>query len=626
MGAARLLAAPARRAGRRPRRPQRSRQDHAAAPRHRPASPGCRCGTGAGRDTDRRRGNALARRLRGAGRPAVPRLHGGRADHHGRQAQPQPLGQRAGLRPAQQPRHSVEPPGRQAVRRAARAGGALAGPGQAARPAAARRAGGQPRPAGPARVSAGADGRGGPGRHHGPAVLAPRGRPRTGLRLPHRAARRAGPGARRGGRAAGRAQAPRRPAPRGGQHRRCRHGRATKPHRQAVHIAGTHQRHHPRSTVDGTGHHTRGPGAGLPRRGVRGRAARPDPHRYGGTEMIWLTWRQHRKQLLFTVLGLAVLAALMVPTGRQMHRAYVDTGLADCLHKLGRSELIPVESSACRPQLQQFNNKYENFAFLGALFVFLPLLVGMFFGGPLVAREVEHGTHRLVWTQGVSRLRWAIVKFGLVGASALAVATAYALLLSWWFMPLNHSVSSRLSWLFFDVQGIVPVAYTLFAVALGTFAGTVWRRVLPAMAVTLVGFLGLRIAVAVLARPRFRPTVERRFPVLGTMLPNPANDDWVMSQGIYTASGKLVASDSMALCGSRPGASPSPGGLSQTPSPAPSGPQSPCAEYGVGAYNAQTYQPGGRFWLFQYIEAGLFVALAALLLSLAVRQVRRRIS
>src|SRR6266540_2110085 len=479
MGAARLLAAPARRAGRRPRRPQRSRQDHAAAPRHRPASPGCRCGTGAGRDTDRRRGNALARRLRGAGRPAVPRLHGGRADHHGRQAQPQPLGQRAGLRPAQQPRHSVEPPGRQAVRRAARAGGALAGPGQAARPAAARR-----------------------------------------------------------------------PAPRGGQHRRCRHGRATKPHRQAVHIAGTHQRHHPRSTVDGTGHHTRGPGAGLPRRGVRGRAARPDPHRYGGTEMIWLTWRQHRKQLLFTVLGLAVLAALMVPTGRQMHRAYVDTGLADCLHKLGRSELIPVESSACRPQLQQFNNKYENFAFLGALFVFLPLLVGMFFGGPLVAREVEHGTHRLVWTQGVSRLRWAIVKFGLVGASA----------------------------------------------------------------------------VAVLARPRFRPTVERRFPVLGTMLPNPANDDWVMSQGIYTASGKLVASDSMALCGSRPGASPSPGGLSQTPSPAPSGPQSPCAEYGVGAYNAQTYQPGGRFWLFQYIEAGLFVALAALLLSLAVRQVRRRIS
>src|SRR6266511_1004107 len=304
-----------------------------------------------------------------------------------------------------------------------------------------------------------------------------------------------------------------------------------KTHQQAVHIAGTHKRYHPRSTVDGTGHHTRGPGAGLPRRGVRGRAARPDPHRHlgrqwtersgvrgqaagtwrhGGTEMIWLTWRQHRKQLLFTVLGLAVLAALMVPTGRQMHRAYVDTGLADCLHKLGRSELIPVESSACRPQLQQFNNKYENFAFLGALFVFLPLLVGMFFGGPLVAREVEHGTHRLVWTQGVSRLRWAIVKFALVGASAVAVATAYALLLSWWFMPLNHSVSSRLSWLFFDVQGIVPVAYTLFAVALGTFAGTVWRRVLPAMAVTLVGFLGLRIAVAVLARPRFRPTVERR--------------------------------------------------------------------------------------------------------------------
>ena len=30
--------------------------------------------------------------------------------------------------------------------------------------------------------------------------------------------------------------------------------------------------------------------------------------------MIWLTWRQHRKQLLFTVVGLAALAAFIAPT------------------------------------------------------------------------------------------------------------------------------------------------------------------------------------------------------------------------------------------------------------------------------------------------------------------------
>src|SRR6185369_14593823 len=49
-------------------------------------------------------------------------------------------------------------------------------------------------------------------------------------------------------------------------------------------------------------------------------------------------------------------------------------------------------------------------------FAVRPVLVGVFFGAPLVAREVEQGTHRLVWTQGVTRLQWALAKFGLVGA------------------------------------------------------------------------------------------------------------------------------------------------------------------------------------------------------------------
>jgi hypothetical protein len=44
---------------------------------------------------------------------------------------------------------------------------------------------------------------------------------------------------------------------------------------------------------------------------------------------------------------------------------------------------------------------------------------------------------------------------------------------------------------------------------------------------------------------------------------------------------------------------------------------------GPGAYNWQLYQPGSRFWLFQGIETGIFVALAALLLYLAIRRIGR---
>ncbi|MER5705161.1 hypothetical protein ABT023_24905 [Micromonospora sp. NPDC002296] len=57
-----------------------------------------------------------------------------------------------------------------------------------------------------------------------------------------------------------------------------------------------------------------------------------------------------------------------------------------------------------------------------------------------------------------------------------------------------------------------------------------------------------------------------------------------------------------------------------------SGPGAACgADLGItsGAYNWQLYQPGTRFWLFQAIETGIFVAVAALLLHLAVRRIRR---
>jgi hypothetical protein len=50
----------------------------------------------------------------------------------------------------------------------------------------------------------------------------------------------------------------------------------------------------------------------------------------------------------------------------------------------------------------------------------------------------------------------------------------------------------------------------------------------------------------------------------------------------------------------------------------------PCPD--SGAYNRWVYQPGDRFWLFQWVEVGLFVALSAALLYVALWQVRRRIA
>ncbi|MEV6445060.1 ABC transporter permease subunit [Amycolatopsis sp. NPDC051716] len=243
--------------------------------------------------------------------------------------------------------------------------------------------------------------------------------------------------------------------------------------------------------------------------------------------MIWLIWRQHRKQALFTLAALAALAAVMVPTGLAMHAKYDSLGLGACRAALGNASMITQTEavSRCESLGHQLQQEYGGMVFIAVLFVVLPVLVGVFFGAPLVAREVEQGTHRLVWTQGVTRLQWALAKFGVVGAMTTALSVGYALGVSWWFQPLVSASTGRLNYLSFDVQGIVPIAYTLFALALGVFAGTYWRKVLPAMGIALVGFAAVRVAIEVLARPRYLPAQSLTFAPTGGQTPNPASGE-----------------------------------------------------------------------------------------------------
>ncbi|MDH6462144.1 hypothetical protein M2302_002319 [Micromonospora sp. A200] len=327
--------------------------------------------------------------------------------------------------------------------------------------------------------------------------------------------------------------------------------------------------------------------------------------------MIWLTWRQHRKQAFFTLLGFAALAALMVPIGLSMRHTFADLGLADCARQLAGTDVAAATRETCDAGFRRFTNRYGSLNLVAVLLLTLPVLVGLFWGAPLVAREVEHGTHRFVWTQGVGRTRWALVKFGLVGAAVVVLAVCYGLGMSWWVEPLTQAAyEGRLGVIVFDLQGIAPIGYTLFAVALGIFAGTVWKRMLPAMGITLAGFIGVRAAVAVLARPHYQPARTLTFPIEGATEAAMARGDWILSQGIRNPDGTMMAEDTRIMC--PPGAAEAKG-------------RACGAELGLqpGAYNWQLYQPADRFWLFQGIETGIFVALAALLLYLAVRRLRR---
>ena len=339
--------------------------------------------------------------------------------------------------------------------------------------------------------------------------------------------------------------------------------------------------------------------------------------------MIWLTWRQHRKQVLFAVIGLAALAAALLPTGLQMHDKFNNSGLAACLAKLGTAQMVSAKASnSCQDLSGNFSHEFGGMSLIAILLLVLPLLVGLFFGAPLVAREVEHGTHRFVWTQGVSRLRWGTVKFSLVGGITLVLAAAYGLGAGWWSAPLTESGNGRLMPLVFDFQGIAPIGYTVFAVALGIFVGTVWRKVLPAMGVTVVGFIAVRILVETLLRPRFLSAQSLSFSFTGDDVPNPSSGDWVYSSGIRNAAGQMVAPGAQVECNG--------GGISISGPVNAANPQSvgagSCgsqAGFGPGDYNWEQYQPGSKFWDFQGLETGIFMALAVLLVFFAIRRLGR---
>ena len=101
------------------------------------------------------------------------------------------------------------------------------------------------------------------------------------------------------------------------------------------------------------------------------------------------------------------------------------------------------------------------------------------------------------------------------------------LLLTWWAGPLDHIAGNRFAALTFATRDIVPLGYAAFAFALGTTAGLLLRRTMPAMAVTLAVFIGMQILMPTLIRPHLLPSTTVTFP------DRPGHRQ--QAHGIYTA-------------------------------------------------------------------------------------------
>ena len=345
--------------------------------------------------------------------------------------------------------------------------------------------------------------------------------------------------------------------------------------------------------------------------------------------MIWLTWRQFRAQA-WTALGiLVVLGIAFAVTGPHLAHLYDTSGIATCQ-----------AHGDCGTLVSNFLNELKGadtvlyFVGIGVLYL-APALIGIFWGAPLVTRELEAGTFRLAWNQSVTRTRWIAVKLGLTGLAAMAAAGLFSLMLTWWGSPISRAVGlhasrngssslNRLTPLLFGAGGVAPIGYAAFAFALGVTAGVLIRRTLPAMAVTLAVFAAVQIIMPNWVRPHLIAPVHA-----ATALSIADVNGWTIGEngqmtiagGVKLPGAWILSDQTRNAAGQTTFHAPS-ACLSQTAS------QQACNVSIARLHLRQlvTYQPASRYWPLQWYETAIFLALALLLAGVCAWRIRYRVS
>lgn len=179
----------------------------------------------------------------------------------------------------------------------------------------------------------------------------------------------------------------------------------------------------------------------------------------------------------------------------------------------------------------------------------------------------------------------------------------------------------RFTWLRFRTQAA-------FAFALGAIAGLLIRHTLPAMAVTLVIFAAVQLAVPFWVRPHLLPPVTTTSALnLGSVVEwggsnaSGGNDGgllvvtqpslpgaWVLSNQVITPAGRPTSTDpaTQACVG-------------------PATTMQSCRAYVATLHLRQelTYQPASRYWPPQWLETGIYLVGALLLSGLCFLRIRR---
>lgn len=330
--------------------------------------------------------------------------------------------------------------------------------------------------------------------------------------------------------------------------------------------------------------------------------------------MTWLTWRQFRVPASSVFAGLAVIAVILAITGPEL---------------VGRTDFSD-----------------DNVLYVGTTLVMylLPAVIGVFWGVPMITRELESGTHSLVWNQTITRKRWLTTKLGFAVLAAMLAAGVLSVAVTWWASPIDTLASlqtgrgmlSRMSPVQFAARGIAPIGYAAFALVLGVAVGMLLRRTVAAMAVTLVALAAVLIVVPLFVRPYLLPSVSETVAITDSNITNIIGNNtggaeeieaigvrnpagaWVLANETVDPAGTAVSP----LPGFVQNCLPAPSRATTTP-PDPRNTMECLGQLGSQGYHQRlVYQPGSRFWPLQWLETALYLALAALLTWFCFRRLR----
>ncbi|MER5353734.1 ABC transporter permease subunit [Kitasatospora sp. NPDC002551] len=317
----------------------------------------------------------------------------------------------------------------------------------------------------------------------------------------------------------------------------------------------------------------------------------------GPRGVFWLSWQQSRVAVrtmaipaVLTALILVALHFLIQDRAELMARTGCEPSgewTLECRVQYGRLEML----------LRMFTD------ILQPAITAVPILLGTFLGGPLLAQEYERGTLRMVLAQSVGPGRWLAARLAVPAAAVLLLSTVVAALTSWvWWSDIVHSRGAfgafdpPFQGFTYPVLGVAPVAWSLFGLALGVLVGQLLRRTVAAVLVS-----GAAVALAhtamIMLRPHLWPVVEREQPYNDTLggFRQPTNA-WLVEHGVVLADGTRMTSDACMASSEVCSAAPTSWGQ---------------------------YHPVSHLVPIQLVEAGLLLALTAVVVVVVFRRLTR---